>query len=128
MRRRREAYLGPIDFKVGEADVFEACEDGEHVGVFVEVAQVGAVVIEVAGLVPAFGDAGIVLPVVEHLQVFRIFVVEGDHGEVLVEGWDVTAVDNGARLGLCCASWVETVHTCLGELRCHFVVGGCDVG
>lgn len=69
-------------------------------GVLVDVAQVLAVLLQRARLVPALRHARVVLPLVEQAQVLGVLPVERDHGEGLAQVRDPAAVDDGAGRGL----------------------------
>lgn len=116
------AYLCPVELVVGEARLIEAAEQAQNVRVEVKLAEVLAVLIERASLVPAFGDARVVLPGVEQLQVLIVLPVNHFEREVLVQLWDVAAVADGPRVRLGLASWVECVDWLLGELHSELLV------
>lgn len=101
---------------VGEESIVELGQHRNLVRVLVDLAQVLAMLVERAGLVPALRDARIVLPLVEELQVLLVGVVERPDGEELVQVRDVAAVDHRARRGLGRPHWVHGVHAHVGEL------------
>jgi len=78
------AYLCPVELVVREARLVEAAEQAQNVRVEVELAEILAVLVERASLVPAFGDARVVLPGVEQLQVLIVLPVDHFEREVLV--------------------------------------------
>lgn len=111
--------LGPVDLVVGEEDVVEAGEDGQRVRVLVQLAQVVAVLVQRARLVPALGHARVVLPQVEIVEVLRVRVVQRHHAEMLAEVGDVAAVQHAPRRRLRRSGEVLRVPWRLGERHRH---------
>ena len=70
-------------------------------GILMRLPQVLAMLLQRPFLVPTLRHARVVLPRVEQLQVRRVGVVQRHHGEVLLQVWDVPAVNHGTgrRLG-----------------------------
>lgn len=90
----------------------------------VQLAEVLAVLVERAGLVPALGDARVVLPRVEQLQVLRVLPVDDFEREVLVELRDVAAVADGTRVRFGLPRRVHGVDRLLGEFHRELLVLG----
>ena len=59
------AYLGPVNFMVGEEGVVEFGEHGDLMRVFVDFAQIFAMLFQSAGLIPPLRNPRIILPFVE---------------------------------------------------------------
>ena len=116
------AYLCPVELVVREARLVEAAEQAQNVRVEVELAEILAVLIERASLVPAFGDARVVLPGVEQLQVLIVLPIDHFEREVLVQLWDVAAVADRSRVRFRLAGWVECVDWLLRELHSKLLV------
>lgn len=116
------AYLCPVQLIVREACLVEAAEQAQNMRVEVELAEIFAVLVHRAGLVPAFGDSRIVLPNVEQFDVLIVLPVDHLKREVLVELWNVAAVADrsGSRLGL--TRWVQCVDRLFWELGGELLV------
>lgn len=71
--------------------------------------------LERARLIPACGNERIVLPLIEEAQVLVVLVVERENAEVLVEMWNISAVDDGAAFWLLLSSRMEGVYSLLWE-------------
>lgn len=93
-------------------------------GIVVEAAQVLAVLVQGARLVPPLGDARIVLPGVEELEVLVVLPVDDFEREVLVYFGDVAAVHDGADVRLRTADGVARVDWLVGKLHRDLVVLG----
>lgn len=116
------AYLCPVELVVRETRLVEAAEQAQDVRVEVELAEVLAVLIQRASLVPAFGDSRVVLPGVEQFQMLFVLPVDHFEREVLVQLRDVATVADRSRVRFGLASWVECVDWLLRELHSKLLV------
>ena len=73
------AHLCPVKLVVREARLVKAAEQAQYVRVEVELAEILAVLVDRACLVPALGDSRVVLPGVEQLDV--LFALPVNHFE-----------------------------------------------
>ena len=121
-RRLGIAHLCPVNLVVGEWKIVKASEQTQDVLVFVETTQVLAVFVQRARLVPAFRNAGVVLPSVEPLQVLFILPVHDHERKVLVQVRDVATVDERARGRLCRANRVARIDAFAGKFHRKLVV------
>lgn len=83
-RRLRSAYHSPVNLKVGEKHVVECRVHCQNVGIFVQLPQVLAMLIQRSGLVPSSSNTWVILPLVEQAKMLRVGVVEGNHREMLL--------------------------------------------
>ncbi|MNP28773.1 hypothetical protein D3C76_1217640 [compost metagenome] len=97
IERRDAVGQRPVHLVVGERLAVEAAEQAEDVRVVLDPAQVLAVRVEVALLLPEVRHARVVLPAVEALQVG--VDVQGAQGEGQPQRLVAVTVDLAARLG-----------------------------
>lgn len=82
--RKGSSYLGPIQLIVCETRLVEAPEQAEDVRVFVQLAQILAMLVQRPCLIPPRRNAWVILPCVEERQVFRILPINRLQREVCV--------------------------------------------
>lgn len=94
------SYHSPIDLEISKKYVVKCREHGQNVGVFVQLAEILAMLIQCPGFVPSSSDTWIILPIVEQLEVLVIGVVESNHSKMLLKMGYPSAVDDGPWLRL----------------------------
>ena len=101
-----KTYFSPVDFEICEGGFFKEGKHCQDMRIIMEILEIFSVMCQITSLVPSSCYSGIILPVVEEVEVFRVRVVECYHGEMFVEVGDVSAVEYASRCGL---SWADRV-------------------
>lgn len=91
-------YHSPVDLEVGKENVVECREHGQHVGIFMQLAQILAVLIQCPGFVPTSGHSWVILPLVKQGKMLGVCIIESNHGKMLLEVGNPPAVDDRTRL------------------------------